>query len=236
MRARCRFRSVTVRHLLIALVRRAGQRPGGGVVQHQGLQLRERSGIIRGARGPERGPVRRGIRHPDQRPVRRRGLQPAHDHRAPVTLIMLFPCGAQHDGLQFLQRLRAGRLPPLAEGPGRRRPPVPRPRRQRQVPGQRQDHLPGIRVGHQRHQDDGAQHECRGQQPLPSPSPGRPAGTDRGRSLRSPAVAGQNTVAQLIGGQLPRRDLDEKGQIIGTRLQALGPHRRQSRRDRVLPL
>src|SRR6266851_918566 len=51
----------------------------------------------------------------------------------------------------------------------------------------------------------------------------------------SPAVAGQDPLAQLVRGQLPCRHLDEKGQVIGTWLQALGPHRRQRCRYRMLP-
>ena len=44
-----------------------------------------------------------------------------------------------------------------------------RPRHQRQVPGQRRDHVldPGVR--HQRHQNDHPDHECPGQQPFPLP-------------------------------------------------------------------
>ncbi len=76
---------------------------------------------------------------------------------------------AQHDVLQFLQRLRAEGSPPVPERARRRRPPRTRPRHHGQVPGLRDDHLPGVRVRHQRHQDDGADHESPGQQPLPDP-------------------------------------------------------------------
>ena len=79
------------------------------------------------------------------------------------------PGRAQHDVLQFLQRLRAERVPPVPARPLRRRHPGPRPRHQGQVPGQRDDHLPDVRVRHQGHQHDDADHERPGQQPFPLP-------------------------------------------------------------------
>ena len=72
---------------------------------------------------------------------------------------------------------RAERVPPVPGRPRRRRPPRPRPRHQRQVPGQRGDHVLDPRLRHQRHQHDHPDHERRGQQPFPlAPSrTGRPA-------------------------------------------------------------
>jgi hypothetical protein len=52
----------------------------------------------------------------------------------------------------------------------------------------------------------------------------------------SPAVAGQDPLPQLIGGHPSGRYLGERRQVLRTWLQALGPHRCQRRRDRVLPL
>jgi hypothetical protein len=52
----------------------------------------------------------------------------------------------------------------------------------------------------------------------------------------SPAIAGQDPLPQLIGGHPSGRYLGERRQVLRTWLQALGPHRCQRRRDRVLPL
>ena len=96
-------------------MRHPQQPPRGGVRHRQPSQLRERRRVIPGANRPVHGPVRRSIRYPDQRPVDRPGLQrpvPADDDRPPVPVLMLLPRGPQHDGLQFLQRLRAERVPP----------------------------------------------------------------------------------------------------------------------------
>ena len=90
--------------------------------------------------GAEDGPVRGRVRHPDQRPVQRSRLQrpaPAYGHRAAVPVLVLLPGRAEHDVPQFLQGLRAERVPPVPGRPRRRRPPRPRPRHQGQVPGQR---------------------------------------------------------------------------------------------------
>ena len=114
-------------------VRHPQQPPRGGVRHRQPSQLRERGRVIPGADRTVHGPVRRRVRYPDQRPVDRPGLQrpvPADDHRPPVPLLMLGVRGAQHDVLQFLQRLRAERVPPVPERALRRRHPRPRPRHQ----------------------------------------------------------------------------------------------------------
>ncbi|MGH3301828.1 MAG: hypothetical protein ACRDOK_09120 [Streptosporangiaceae bacterium] len=58
----------------------------------------------------------------------------------------------------------------------------------------------------------------------------------RRRRHCSPAVAAQDAVAELVGGQFARRDRDEQRQILRTRLKAFGSYRRQRGRDRVLPL
>src|ERR1700677_1707795 len=55
----------------------------------------------------------------------------------PAVLAVLLPRRSQRGILQFLKRRPAQGLAPAQAGPLRRRPPLPRPRRQRQVPGQR---------------------------------------------------------------------------------------------------
>ena len=61
-------------------------------------------------------------------------------------------------------RARAFRQSPAARADAGTR---PRPRHQRQVPGQRDHRLLDVRIQHQRHQHDHADHECPGQQPFP---------------------------------------------------------------------
>jgi len=77
--------------------------------------------------------------------------------------------GGQHRVLQFLQRGRAQRLAPVQAGPLRRRLPLPRPRHQGQVPGQRENHVAELRLRHQGPQHDHPDHERRRQQPAVCP-------------------------------------------------------------------
>src|SRR6266536_1730896 len=62
---------------------------GGGGGDPQLPQLRERRGIVGGARRPERLPGGSAVRHPDQRPVDRAGLQVSHRNRAVVPAAVL---------------------------------------------------------------------------------------------------------------------------------------------------
>ena len=91
-------------------------------------------------------------------------------HRARASSVLVLPPGRAQDQVpQFFQGDRAERVPPVPGRPRRRRPPRPRPRHQRQVPGQRRDHVLDAGVRHQRHQNDHPDHERPGQQPLPFP-------------------------------------------------------------------
>jgi hypothetical protein len=51
----------------------------------------------------------------------------------------------------------------------------------------------------------------------------------------SPMVAGQDLFPEFVGGQPPGRYLGEQCQVLGAGFESLGSHRRQRRRDRVLP-
>ena len=82
---------------------------------------------------------------------------------------MLGPGGAQHDGPQFFQRLRAERAPPVPERAGRRRDPGPRPWHPRQVPGQARSSRPERPRPASRSSIDGTDHERPGQYPFPFP-------------------------------------------------------------------
>ena len=86
----------------------------------------------------------------------------------------------QHDVPQLLQGRRPQRVPPVPGRPRRRRPPRPRPRDQRQVPGQRGDHVLDPGTGHQRHQHDHPDHE------RPASSRSRSPFTNRPSSARPP--------------------------------------------------
>jgi len=115
-----------------------------------------------------------------------------------------------------------GTLPSLGAMPGRAAVRVPWAGADRGLPGS--SHLTGTAVRRRRWCPAG----CAAPR-WPDPGTGR-------RSHGSPAVAGQDPLPQLIGGQPTGRYLGEQRQVLRAWLQALGPHRGQRRRDRVLPL
>ena len=130
---------------------------GGGGGDPQLPQLRERRGIVGGARRPERLPGGSAVRHPDQRPVDRADLQVSHRNRAVVPAAVLAVDAGQGQVLQLLQRRRADRLPPGAGHRRGRHPVRALPGNQGQIPEQNADHLgvTGIRgQGHQQREPD----------------------------------------------------------------------------------
>ena len=153
-----------VRHREQCTARAAGQR--------ERPQARVRAGVITGADGAEARPVRRRVRTRTSVP----SSAPAFSGRF---VPMVTAPGQPAPGAPARPAPARGPAA-LPGGPGRARsasprppcprpPPRPRPRDQRQVPGQRRDHVPGALPGHERHQHDHPDHELPGQQPFPFP-------------------------------------------------------------------
>ena len=152
--------------------------------QRERPQARGPAGVITGAElRAEARPVRGRVRHaapvlPSSAPAFSGGLCPDGDR-----------AGGQPGPGAPAQARPSTRSAALPGGPGRARPASPRPpgprpaptaaptRDQRQVPGQRRDHVPGALPGHERHQHD---HRMTGEHLSRSPSlTGRPAAPAR---------------------------------------------------------